>query len=164
MVETCAKAIGENITAKVATKIPAATQIFSIPIDLRIIKELSADFAQILVSVNLLILLPSQCQLTGLHSHEILVADWREFCIPADLCTKTHPELLCHFTGNRDLVFIVSEHDKLPCELWELRLMFALEIIEPLNVSNDPIEISPDTVDPIRLRTSTIDRANNMSY
>src|ERR1700694_3758818 len=114
MVDARGKPIFEGIPAEVSPEIAAASQIFPVPIDLRIVPELVTDRPQIFLTVALLIFLASDGRLPGWLPHEISVANRGEFRIPADLRLEAHPEPGRHFPRQWNFVLVVAEHHELP--------------------------------------------------
>jgi len=163
MIEARAEPIDEGIAAKVAPEVSAATQIFPVPIDLRIIPQLMTDRAQILPSVDLLVFLPSGGTLPRLRSDELPVTNRRQLRIPTDLCVETHPKPDSDFPRRGDLMLVVPEDHELPCELWKLRSILSFEMINLLNVLDDVIEIPANAIHSVSFGTGAIDRAGNVS-
>ena len=122
------------------------------------------DRALILPPLDLLVFLPSDSSLARLRSDELAVTYRRELLIPIDLRVESHPKPGSHFPCRRDLMLVVPEDHELPCELWELRLMLSLEMIDLLNVLDDLVEIPADAIHAVNFGAGAIDRAGNVSH
>jgi len=75
IVDAVHQPVGKCVTTEIAPKIPTATNHLPIPIDLRSVPELMADFACEFFSVLLLILFTGDRSPPGLAAHELRVAD-----------------------------------------------------------------------------------------
>ena len=123
IIEGLGQAIVECVPAKVAPEIPTATQIFSVPVDLRIITELETYRRSHIASRESRSYSSRADRLVvGLRLGQTPLSRRGEnFAFQLSLVLKSMPSFCCCRAGKRNFMLIVAEHDKLPVELGELR-------------------------------------------
>src|SRR5580692_3651052 len=82
----------------------------------------------------------------GRLSHHVAVAHGRKILVPTELDVKVHAELARKLSCRFDFMEVVTEGDELPKQPRFGNAMVFLEGVDPFDVGDHPVEISPHPV------------------
>lgn len=153
------QAIPKSIPSEIAPVIAAATQVLSIPVNLRLEPQLMANILFVVFALLLEIFFPGSGGQVGFLQDPIGIPHGRIGFVPVQLENKFHAQFPGHLFGEGNFMLVVAENDELPDKVRCGRGVKFLETIELFHVTDDPVEIASNAILLIGLLACSIDGA-----